>query len=154
MVESLPPEAVSGFVTGEGCFYAESGKDLKYRLGHRVRLAFCIEVKESDREILERIRQTLKCGNVYTLHFGRYKGYERKKWKPHVKYRVSNFQDIWTKVIPFFEKYPLFGTKQKVFEVYREIAQMMYERRHITYEGLETIKLKVNQLKALNKKGL
>ncbi len=153
MVE-IPPESVSGYVTGEGCFYAESGRDLKYRLGHRIRLAFCIEVKESDREILEGIQRIMGCGNIYSLDFGRYKEYEAKKWNRHVKYRVSNFQDIWNKVIPFFRKYPLYGTKQKVFEVYCEIAKRIYERQHITYAGLEQMKVLVSQLKALNKKGL
>jgi hypothetical protein len=153
MVE-IPPESISGYVTGEGCFYAESGYDPKYRLEHRVRLAFCIEVKESDKEILEGIRQILCCGNIYSLDFGRYKGYEKKNWHKHVKYRVSNFSDIWTKVIPFFRKYPLYGTKAKVFQVYCEIAERIYRREHITFAGLEQIKVLISQLKALNKKGL
>ena len=153
MVE-IPPESISGYVTGEGCFYVESGYDPKYKLEYRVRPAFCIEVKESDKEILEGIKQVLGCGNIYSLDFCRYKGYERKKWHKHVKYRVSNFNDIWTKVIPFFKKYPLYGTKKKVFEIYCDIANRMYERKHITYEGLEQIKVLVSQLKALNKKGL
>lgn len=153
MVE-IPPESVSGYVTGEGCFYAESGNDPKYKLGHRIRLAFCIEVKESDKEILEGIQQLLGCGNVYSLDFGRYKGYEEKKWHKHVKYRVSNFNDIWTKVIPFFKKYPLYGTKKKSFEAYCEIAERIFQRKHLTSEGLEQTKVLVNQLKALNKKGL
>lgn len=153
MVE-IPPESISGYVTGEGCFYAESGSDPKYRLGHRIRLVFCIEVKESDREILEGIKQTLGCGNIYSLDFGRYKGYEDKKWHRYVKYRVSNFNDIWTKIIPFFKKYSLYGTKKKAFEIYCIIAEKIFQRRHITYVGLEQIKVLVNQLNALNKKGL
>ena len=153
MVE-IPPESISGYITGEGCFYAESGCDPKYKLEHRIRLAFCVEVKESDKEILEGIKRKLGCGNIYSLDFGRYKGYEDKKWHRHVKYRVSNFNDIWTKVIPFFKKYSLYGTKRKAFEIYCEIAKSMHKRQHITYEGLEQIKILVNQLKTLNKKGL
>ena len=49
----MPPESVSGYVTGEGCFYVESGQDKKYRLRNRIRPAFCIEVREDDKEILE-----------------------------------------------------------------------------------------------------
>ncbi len=153
MVE-IPPESVSGYVTGEGCFYAESGYDPKYKLGHRVRLAFCIEVKEFDKEILEGIQRILGCGNIYSLDFGRYKGYEEKKWHKHVKYRVSNFNDIWAKVIPFFQRHPLYGTKQKAFKVYCEIAQSIFQKEHLKKDGLENVKSLVNQLKALNKKGL
>jgi hypothetical protein len=153
MVE-IPPESISGYVTGEGCFYVESGYDPKYKLEYRVRPAFCIEVKESDKEILEGIKRILGCGNIYSLDFGRYKGYENKNWHKHVKYRVSNFNDIWTKVIPFFKKYPLYGAKAKAFGVYCEIAERMFRREHVNFSGLQQIKVLVNQLKALNKKGL
>ena len=153
MVE-IPPDAISGYVTGEGCFYAESGYDPKYKLEHRVRLGFCIEAKESDKEILEGIKRILACGSIYSPDFGRHKGCSEEKRNRHVKYRVSNFNDIWTKVIPFFRRHSLFGTRRKQFEVYSDIAKRMYERQHITYEGLEQIKVLVNQLKALNKKGL
>ena len=149
----MPPEAISGYVTGEGCFYAESGYDPKYRLQHRIRLAFCIEIKATDRELLETVRKRLECGHIYELDFGRYQGYEAKNWKPHVKYRVSNFQELTEKVIPFFSKYPLFGTKRQSFEVFCQIAELMANKQHLTPEGLERIKMLVKQLNALNKKG-
>jgi hypothetical protein len=149
----MPPEAISGYVTGEGCFYAESGYDPKYRLQHRIRLAFCIEVKATDRELLEAVQSQLGCGHIYELDFGRYRGYETKNWKPHVKYRVSNFQELTQKVIPFFSQYPLFGTKHQSFEVFCQIAELMMNKQHLTPEGLEIIKILVKRLNALNKKG-
>ena len=90
----MSPESVSGYVTGEGCFYVESGYDKKYRLKHRIRPAFCIEVRADDKEILELVKKALGCGNIYDLDFGRYKGYEKKNWRPHAKLRISNIQDI------------------------------------------------------------
>ena len=150
----MSPESISGYITGEGCFYVESGYDKKYRLKHRIRPAFCIECRESDREILESIRKRIGCGNLYQLDFGRYKGYEQKKWQPHVKLRVSNFQDIRKKVIPFFGKYPLFGTKRKSFEVFSEIVERMEKGEHLKGGSLEQIKLLVKDLNLLNKKGL
>ena len=152
MIE-ISPENISGFVVGEGCFYVESGKDPKYKLGYRVRAAFCIELREDDQEILEAIQKTLECGNIYHLDFGRYKGYKKKGWKPHVKYRVSNQTDIIQKVIPFFEKYPLFGKKLKSFNVFTKIVDKIKRKEHLTPEGLEAAKLLVSELKALNKKG-
>jgi len=151
---NMSPESISGYVTGEGCFYVESGYDKKYRLRHRIRPAFCIEVRESDKEILEATRETLGCGNLYRLDFGRYKGYEDKKWKPHVKLRVSNFDDLSKKVVPFFKKYPLFGTKRKSFEVFSEVVKRMQNREHLNEETLEEIKQLVKILNSLNKKGL
>lgn len=151
---AVPPEFVSGFVTGEGCFYTESGYDEKYKLKHRIRLAFCIEAKQEDREVLEAVKEHLQCGNIYDLDFGRYRGYEQRKWKPHVKYRVGNFKDIAEKVIPFFQRYPLYGNKRKAFEVFSTIAEQVANKDHLTEEGLKEIKVLVNRLRALNKKGL
>ena len=149
----MPPEAISGFVTGEGCFYAESGRDPKYRLGHRIRLAFCIEVKADDLEVLQAVQSQLGCGNIYSLDFGRYQQYAAKNWRPHVKYRVSNFRDIHNRVIPFFKRHPLYGTKRKAFDVFTQIAEAMQAKQHLDQQGLEGIKSLVVQLKTLNKKG-
>lgn len=150
---TISPDFISGFVTGEGCFYAESGFDIKYRLKHRIRIAFCIELKEDDCVILEEIQYHLRCGNIYKLDFGRYRDYRDKNWRNHVKYRVSNFQDIMFKVIPFFHAHPLYGVKQKAFVIFSKIAEAMYQKKHLDENGLCEIKMLVSKLKTLNKKG-
>jgi hypothetical protein len=154
MRDNISPENISGFVVGEGCFYVESGKDPKYKLGYRVRAAFCIELREDDREILESIREALGCGNIYSLDFGRYEGYSEKGWRPHVKYRVSNQVDLTQKVIPFFRKYPLFGKKLQSFELFTKIVGKLEAKEHLTINGLEETMALVSALKALNKKGV
>lgn len=150
----ISPEALVGFVVGEGCFYVESGCDKKYRLGWRIRPAFCVEVREDDRPILEALRETLRCGNIYELDFGRYRGYAEKGWRPHVKYRVSNFEEILSKVVPFFERYPLFGRKKRCFKLFQRVVVAMRGRQHLDPQGLEQIKEVVRELNHLNKKGI
>jgi len=150
----MSPEHVSGYVTGEGCFYAESGYDPKYKLKHRIRLAFCVEVRADDSVLLEMVRKQIGCGNVYSLDFGRYKGYEDKKWRPHAKLRVSNFDDLYNKVIPFFKQHDLFGVKKQAFEVFCKIAEAIKNKEHIEEKSLSKVKDLVNQLHAINKKGL
>src|SRR5918992_3682210 len=118
--QTVTPEHVAGLVVGEGCFYAESGRDKKYRSGWRIRPAFCIEMRHDDREVLEYVRDHLGCGAIYDLDFGRYRGYESKGWKPHVKYRVSNLADLHGKVVPFFRSRALFGRKRRAFELFSE----------------------------------
>jgi hypothetical protein len=150
----LAPEFISGFVSGEGCFYVESGFDKKYKLKHRIRPAFSIEVSADDRELIELIQKQLNCGNIYDLDFGRYKGYESKGWKPHVKYRVSNIKDISEKIVPFFKQYPPHGKKNKSFEVFCEIVEGIIKREHISEETLPYLKEKAKLLNSLNKRGL
>jgi hypothetical protein len=150
----MSPENVSGYVTGEGCFYAESGYDPKYKLKHRIRLAFCIKVRANDRMLLEMVKNQLGCGNIYSLDFGRYEGYEKRKWRPHVKLRVSNFADVYNKVMPFFKKNTLFGVKRQSFEIFCKIAELINTKEHLSEKGLTEIKVLVKELHSVNKKGL
>ncbi|MDQ3662457.1 MAG: LAGLIDADG family homing endonuclease [Actinomycetota bacterium] len=153
MSQRVTPEHVAGLVVGEGCFYAESGKDKKYRSGWRIRPAFCIEMRSDDREVLEIVRAHLDCGNVHDLDFGRYRGYEDRGWKPHAKYRVSRLSDLHLKVVPFFEEHQLFGRKLRAFDLFSELVRLMATRDHLTPEGLQMAKQLAAKLTEHNKKG-
>lgn len=154
MTQVISPENISGFVVGEGCFYVEFGKDTKYKLGLRVRPSFVIEVAADDEPVLNAVREIIGCGTVYHLDFGRYEKYQEKNWKKHVRYKVSNIQDIATKLIPFFEKHPLFGKKEKAFFLFKAIVQKVLDKRHLDIQGLEEISKLVNQLHSVNKRGI
>ena len=54
----MTPENLAGLVVGEGCFYAESVSDRKYRSGWRIQPAFCIEMRHDDRAVLEEVALT------------------------------------------------------------------------------------------------
>ncbi len=131
----LNPHYLSGFVDGEGCFaisinHRKRSPDRPY-----VRLKFEIEVREDDKEILERIKNTLDCGNLYRLDYAKY-----EKWLPHYKYMVSGFADIEKKIIPFFKKYPLQGKKRKNFEAFCKVAKLIKAGKHLDREGVEKAK--------------
>jgi hypothetical protein len=128
---------ITGFVDGEGCFCISSNKN-----GPRlpeVRLLFEIELREDDEEILHKIKEVLGCGTIYHLNYERY-----QKWRPHVKYKVSNFNDIYTKFIPFFKKYPLQAKKLASFEKFCQAAEIIKAKEHLTTDGI----VKIHALKA------
>lgn len=129
----LNPFYVSGFVDGEGCFAISinrrQGTSRTY-----ARLIFEIELREDDKEILYRIQKTLGCGQMYRLDYAKY-----EKWLPHYKYKVSNFPDVYNKVIPFFKKYKLQGKKKDNFRVFCEVAELIKAKKHLTKEGVEFI---------------
>jgi hypothetical protein len=154
MTNVISPENISGFVVGEGCFYVEYGKDVKYKLQTRVRPSFVIEVAIDDEPVLNAIKEIIGCGTVYQLDFGRYQDYKDKNWKKHVRYKVSNITDIQTKLIPFFDKHPLFGKKEKAFELFKLISQKVLEKKHLERDGLVEISQLVDQLHAVNKRGV
>jgi len=121
-----------GLVDGEGCFSITINK---HRNKEEVRLIFEIEMREDDKEILERVKSTLACGNIYYLSYERY-----KKWRPHYKYKVSNIVDISTKIIPFFQQYPLQAKKKYSFEKFCIVAEMIKKKQHLAKDGIEKIR--------------
>lgn len=128
----LNPHYIVGFVDGEGCFSISLNKN-----GNRlpeVRLIFEIELREDDEPILLDIQRTLSCGNIYRLEYERY-----AKWQPHVKLKVSNFKDINSKIIPFFQRYPLQAKKRLQFERFCQAAELIASKQHLTKEGVEQI---------------
>lgn len=129
----LNPFYVVGFVDGEGCFSITINK--KDDRKPEVRLIFEIELREDDEDILKEVRKVLNCGNIYRLEYERY-----AKWRPHVKYKVSNFSDIFSKIIPFFKKYPLQAKKQDQFKKFCLVAEMIQKKEHLTPKGIERIK--------------
>ena len=134
MNSKLNPHYLVGLVDGEGCFTVTFNNHKSNRL-IEVRLLFEIELREDDKEILERVKETLQCGNIYYLTYERY-----KKWRPHYKYKVSNLKDITQKVIPFFRKYPLQAKKKYSFELFSTVAEMMNKKHHLTKEGIADIR--------------
>ena len=129
----LSPDYIVGFVDGEGCFSISLNKN-DDRLPE-VRLIFEIELREDDEPILQEIREALNCGNIYRLEYARY-----AKWRPHVKLKVSNFTDISTKIIPFFQRYPLQAKKRWQFEQFCQVAELIKTKQHLTPEGIEQIR--------------
>ena len=101
---------VSGFVAGEGSF---SKRERSNRDG--IRFCFQIEVADVDEKILHKIKEFFGVGNIHT--------YESRKeeWKDIAQYQVQSVGDIFNSIIPFFEKYGLFGThKSKQYESWRD----------------------------------
>ncbi len=128
----LNPNYIVGFVDGEGCFSITANRHKQNRL--EIRLIFEIEVREDDEDILRQIKEVLKCGNIYKLSYDRY-----RKWRAHVKYKVSNFSDIVEKIIPFFTSHPLQAKKRLQFAKFCYVAKLMQRKRHLTKDGVRQI---------------
>ena len=146
MERTLPTvsnEYVVGLTDGEGCFYVNMGVSSHYRAGQRVQLHFHLKMQERDKELLEKIRNTIGCGAVY------FQKEQRVNHCQCYRYTVSSEKDIQEIVIPFFKKYPLqSASKSTSFGIFCEIATLVKERKHLTQEGIEEIralKARMNQ---------
>jgi hypothetical protein len=53
---------------------------------------------------------------------------------------ITKFEDIYTKIIPFFNKYPLKGSKSLDFYDFNRAAELIRNKSHLTSEGFKSIK--------------
>jgi hypothetical protein len=129
-------EYVVGLTDGEGCFHINLASFSAYRAGFRVQMHFHIKMQEKDRQLLEKIKNTLQCGGVY---------FQKEKRANHCqcyRYTVSSQKDILDKIIPFFLKYPLqASSKLKNFKLFCKIAKLVRKGEHLNEFGIEKIRL-------------
>ena len=124
---TVAEEYVVGLTDGEGCFYVNIGKYPEYRAGVRVQMHFHIKMQEKDRDLLEKVRNTLDCGAVY------FQKEQRANHTQCYRYTVSSYGDIFKKIIPFFRRHSLqSASKRKSFEIFCQIANLFQKGKHLT----------------------
>ena len=121
--ETINPYWISGFVDGDGCFYISltnnsTGVGLVFKITQHIR----------DTDLLKELVNYFNCGRYSLSSLGA------------GDFIVTKFEDIYTKIIPFFNKYPLQGSKSLDFSDFNSVAELMKNKAHITSEGFESIK--------------
>ena len=54
-------------------------------------------------------------------------------------FTVNSIKDFKNKIIPFFNKYPLLGTKSLNYYDFVKVFELMDAKKHLTEEGLAAI---------------
>lgn len=130
--EGIPdPFWLTGFADGESCFYVKISKKSKgYSSGVQVTITFSISQHVRDELLLIKFIEYLGCGNI-----------EKVSTRPSgVNFVVYKFSDIFEKIIPFFQSYPLQGVKYMDYWDFCEVAKIMKDKGHLTDEGVRRIK--------------
>ena len=134
-------EYVVGLTDGEGCFYVNMGNYPAYKSGVRVQMHFHLKMQERDKELLEKVRNTLDCGAVY------FQKEQRKNHTQCYRYTVSSHAEIFNKIIPFFQQNPLqSASKSKSFGIFCQIADLLQKQAHLTEKGVEQIRSLKSQM--------
>uniref|UniRef100_UPI0030E441BE hypothetical protein n=1 Tax=Dematophora necatrix TaxID=2751867 RepID=UPI0030E441BE len=117
------PHWISGFVDGDGCFYISLTNNLT-----GIGLIFKVTQHTRDADLLKEFINYFNCGRYSICS------------KEAGDFIVTKFSDINTKIIPFFNKYPLQGTKLLDFMDFNVVAKLIENKTHLTSEGFERIK--------------
>jgi hypothetical protein len=94
---------LAGFVSGEGSFWVRLKRAETPKSMNRVSFFFVVNQHIRDEALITNFSKYLNCGNPFVK-------------LNYVSFTVSKFGDIESKVIPFFQKYPLQGLKRTNFE--------------------------------------
>ena len=131
---SLHPNWITGFSDGESTFGVHVSKSKTHKLGFSVRVWFAISQDERDLKILEALKNYFQIGFIFK------DSGDRKVWV----YKISSYEDINQKIIPFFDQYPLLTTKYANYNDFKTVVTMMVNKEHLTQEGLNKI-VKISQ---------
>ena len=124
----LDPNWLSGFSEGEGCFYISVYKSSKSKVGLAVQLVFKITQHSRDIQLLRTIEKFFGCGRV------------EKRKKEACDFTVNSLKAFELKIVPFFMKYPVLGSKSLNFKDLNKVVEIMKTKGHLTKKGLEIIK--------------
>ena len=68
-----------------------------------------------------------------------------------VDFKITHFENLTLRFIPFFKKYPMMGIKSLDFADWCKVAEMIKNKTHLTPKGLEEIK-EINKRMNLRRK--
>ena len=92
----------------------------------KVQLVFQLTQHSRDEKLMHSLISFFDCGNIF-------------KDGNNFILRVTKFNDIENKVIPFFQNGPLLGVKSEDFKDFTLVASLVKQKEHLTAEGLEDI---------------
>ena len=121
-INNITSEWIAGFCTGESNFSI-------FITGKYASVRFSVSQDIRDALLLENLGIYLGCGKVI-----------KSNRKDVCELVVAKIDDIVMKIIPFFEKYPIRGSKYNNYIYFKEAAFMIKNKEHLTNNGMDRIK--------------
>ncbi len=136
-MKKLNPEYVVGLVDGEGSFtvYVRN-PDIKAVVARRVVVEpkFYLKLIERDKEILLALQRFFGCGSVY------FQKDTRQNHQNCYRFEIFRWEDLTTKVIPFFKRHKLkLASKKHDFKMFCAMMAMLARKEHLTDKGLRKL---------------
>src|SRR6516164_8066157 len=129
----LTADYVVGLVDGEGSFAVHFNQSQRRRA--KVEPRFCLKLRADDRSLLDELRDFFGCGKVYIQRD------HRPNHSLCYRFEVSNRQELFEKVIPFFQQHPLKSqSKKRDFALFQQVLALLQQDTHRTEEGLASMR--------------
>ena len=130
----LSPEYIVGLTDGEGSFCLHLSQNTTRR--NRTEFRFFLKLIEDDKDILYQLKEYFGCGNVY------FQKDTRPNHRHCYRYEVSNRQDLWNVIVPFFQKHRLqLHSKKKDFDLFSKALHIVLTTDYMTnMEELKNIR--------------
>ena len=117
---------LAGFADGEGSFNVSLRKKSDYKVGWQPVLSFNVSQREPT--ILLLVKKHFGCGIIKRRKDGLY------------SYDVTNPRAIQEVILPFFEKYHFLSEgKKRNYQLFKKIAQLMFEKKHLELNGFKKL---------------
>jgi len=113
---------INKFLNETACFDLQFRRDVRYkRTGSPVyyswKAQFVIANSLDREDLLRTIQRTVGCGRLHYIT------------ARQLRYSVQSIDDLYNKVIPFFEKYPLSGKKNNDFGLWAKAVRIIYQNK-------------------------
>lgn len=126
--DKLNPYWITGFTDAEGCFLLLVRKSPKCNTGWQIEPNFTINLHARDKNLLHLIHN-------YFEGVGRIS----KERNSCCDFTIGCLDQIITKVLPHFDKYPLNTQKHSDYLLFKKAVLIIKERKHLTFGGLQNI---------------
>ena len=123
------PWFVVGLCEAEACFDTTIQKSETTKSGFSVNIRFRLSCHKRDIVLLHMIKTYLNCGIISKIDL-----------KDCLEYSVSDQNSISNIIIPFFNKYPLRGTKLLDYLDWVNCFEIVKNKEHLTSKGLNKIR--------------
>lgn len=119
---NITPDWISGFTQSDGSFVISF---MSKKIGIPIRPVPIFNITQSKIEfdLIIEIQKKLGIGKVYNN-------------RQNVIFVVKSIDEIIEVLLPLFDKYPLRGSKLAGYNIFKTVALMIKEKKHLTLEGL------------------
>lgn len=122
---------MAGFTSGEGSFRVTIRKATT-KSGYGVPISFVLTQHTRDSKLLRSFESFFGCGKYY-------QGINKRADRGD--YIIQDLKSITEKLMPFFDKYSIYGNKLLDYQDFCEVVKLKNCGAHLTPEGLEKVRL-------------